>query len=123
MRCQHCGKTTRVIHTEQREDGTHRWMRCLSCHRPTRSLEVVVVSTARGEIQPRRKPGPPAGRPRPGGRAQGSRNGASVLTEDDVLRLRQEAAAGAMQRDLAKRYGIAEGTISRIVNRKAWGHI
>jgi plasmid maintenance system antidote protein VapI len=53
----------------------------------------------------------------------GSRNGASVLTEDDVIRLRRQAASGIPQKNLAREYGIAPETVSRIVTRKTWTHV
>jgi uncharacterized protein YjcR len=46
-----------------------------------------------------------------------------VLTEDDVIRLRQMAADGMPQRDIARIYGIMPNTVSRIVTRKTWTHI
>jgi uncharacterized protein YjcR len=46
-----------------------------------------------------------------------------VLTEEDVTRLRQMAADGMMQKEIARIYGIMPNTVSRIVNRKAWRHI
>lgn len=58
------------------------------------------------------------------GRAsRGSRHGLSHLTERDVLDIRQRHADGDTQRALAQRFGIAQGTISMIVNRKTWTHI
>jgi hypothetical protein len=105
MHCRHCGARTRVVVTEHRADGTHRWLRCLVCERSLRTRETFfnpMKSTYR---------------------ASGSRNGASVLTEADVVRLRNLAASGIPQKNLAKEYGIAVGTVSRIVTRKLWSHI
>ena len=39
MKCQHCGGRTRVVHTEQRPDGAHRWLRCLECDELQRTVE------------------------------------------------------------------------------------
>jgi len=69
------------------------------------------------------KPGPKPGTPKNGPRALGASNGASVLTEADVIRLRKLAALGTPQINLAKEYGIAAATVSRIVTRKAWSHV
>jgi len=99
--------------TEHRQDGTHRWLRCGACNASIRTLERY--------LHP--KPGPKPGTPRPGPRARGSSNGASVLTEDDVRRLRELASSGVTQRNLAREYGIAPATVSRIVTRKLWSHI
>lgn len=114
MRCRSCGGRTRVVHTQQKDDGAHRWLRCLECEALTRTLETYVLN---------HKPGPPPGRPKRGGIARGSRNANAVLTEDDVLHLRQEADQGALQEDLATKYGIHPDTVSRIVRRKLWRHV
>ena len=113
MRCQHCTGKTRVVATEHREDGTHRWLRCHQCDALTRTIERF--------LNP--KPGPKRGSQKSGPRALGSRNGASVLGEDDVIRLRDLASLGYLQKDLAKQYGIAPTTVSNIVTRKAWAHV
>ena len=39
MRCQHCTGKTRVVATEHREDGTHRWLRCHQCDALTRTID------------------------------------------------------------------------------------
>jgi hypothetical protein len=114
MRCNSCGSLTRVINTEHRDDGTHRWIRCTSCRSLLRTLETYIGP---------KKPGPSPGTPRNGVTAKGSRNAASVLTENDVNRLRQLAADGVMQKELARSYGIAPATVSRIITRKTWTHI
>jgi hypothetical protein len=114
MRCRSCGSRTRVVHTERRLDGNHRWLRCLSCDALTRTLETYFQNHKRG---------PEPGVPRPGARACGSRNAASVLSEDDVIRLRELSAKGIPNYRLAAEYGIAPATVSRIINRKVWTHI
>lgn len=113
MRCRTCGSCTRVVNTEHRPDGTHRWLRCTNCSSLTRTLETYLI----------KRTGPTPGTPRSGAIAKGSRNGASVLTEDDVIRLRCDAAAGVLQKQLAAQYGIAVATVSRIVTRKLWSHV
>lgn len=114
MRCRHCAGPTRVVATVHRDDGTHRWLRCLECGEPTRTLEIYHLNT---------KPGPPPGRPKRGTVARGSANGAAVLTEDDVRRLRDLAARGVPHKQLALKFGLHICTISRIVNRKLWAHV
>jgi DNA-binding CsgD family transcriptional regulator len=113
MRCRWCNGTTKVVHVTHRTDGTHRWLRCFDCNGSTRTVETYLIP----------KPGPPTGSKKSGPAANGSRNGASVLTEEDVTRLRQMAADGVMQKEIARIYGIMPNTVSRIVNRKAWRHI
>lgn len=39
MKCQFCGGRTRVVHTEQRRDGAHRWLRCHECDALQRTVE------------------------------------------------------------------------------------
>jgi len=113
MRCRWCNGKARVTHVTHRVDGTHRWLRCLACNGGFRTLETYLI----------RKPGPPLGSKRSGAAARGSRNAASVLTEDDVIRLRQMAADGVLQKEIARIYGIMPATVSRIVTRKTWTHI
>lgn len=114
MNCHRCGDPRfRVVNTEHRADGTYRWRRCRACDYLLRFREVPAPL----------KPGPLPGTPHLGVRAFGSRNGASVLTEDDVIRLRRLSTEGVPNYRLAKEYGIAPATVSRIINRKVWTHI
>jgi transcriptional regulator len=46
-----------------------------------------------------------------------------VLTEKDVRRLRRLVATGVLQKNIAKEFGIATATVSRIATRKLWAHI
>jgi len=55
--------------------------------------------------------------------ARGSGHGCAVLTEGDVLQIREEYAQGAMQLDLAGRFDVERSTIGAIVRRKTWRHI
>ena len=53
---------------------------------------------------------------------QGGRHGMSKLTETQVLKIR--ALSGeSTGRALAKQFGISEGQVSGIINRKVWTHI
>ena len=54
---------------------------------------------------------------------KGSRNGMAKLTEQDVLAIRAERAAGAKKADLAEKYGVCEFTIYLIYKRRIWRHI
>ena len=48
----------------------------------------------------------------------------SKLTEDKVRQIRSlYQNREANQYELAKRFGISQGTISEIINRKLWDHI
>lgn len=48
----------------------------------------------------------------------------AVLTAEKVLAMRAEYATGEWkQRDLAQKYGISQGTLCNIVNRKLWRHV
>lgn len=51
----------------------------------------------------------------------GSKNGQSKLTEDDVRQIRAMLAEGKKQSDIAKLFGVAQGNISMISSGKAWG--
>lgn len=52
--------------------------------------------------------------------ARGEKNGNSRLTADDVIAIR---AATGNQRDIAQRFGVAQGVVWSIIHRKTWRHI
>lgn len=52
--------------------------------------------------------------------AKGERHGCAKLNEADVSDIRSCLAAGAKGRDLAKRFGVSESTISLIKRGKKW---
>lgn len=54
---------------------------------------------------------------------RGTRAPSSKLSDDDVRSIRERAASGEKQKDLAAEYGVSEPTISEIVNRRTWGHL
>lgn len=54
---------------------------------------------------------------------KGSKNPCSKLTDVQVLDIRQRTSNGEKQKYLAKEYGIACGTLNRIVLRKSYGHL
>lgn len=74
-------------------------------------------------------PEPPSGEPPipdhygHGREAQGASHGMSKLTEQQVLEIRGRYEQGVRQRSLAEEFGVSQGAISNIVNRKTWTHI
>jgi hypothetical protein len=55
--------------------------------------------------------------------AFGEASGQARLSEADVRVAREMAHEGRPQQDIAERLGIAQSSVSRIVNRKNWTHI
>lgn len=49
--------------------------------------------------------------------------GVQKLDASRVLEIRARAAAGILHRCIAVDFGISEGTVSQIVNRKTWAHL
>jgi hypothetical protein len=111
MKCYHCGGDIYRTNNKQRNEQRHRWYRCYECDKTIHTVETYV------------KPGPAIGSKRTTAAAYGERNAASVLTAEDVLRLRQMSADGMLQKDIAVVFGIRPSYVSRIVNRHAWKHI
>lgn len=114
-----------AMETRQRPDGTvYRRRRCPECGLRAKTVEAFSEDVPYPTAKRRRKPGPQKGKAQPGvNRALGERNAASVLTAKDVRRLRQLAARGVLQKDIAAKFGIAAGTVSRIVRRELWAHV
>lgn len=54
---------------------------------------------------------------------RGESAGLAKLTEATVLEIRRLYAEGVPQIELAPRFGITQGNISKIVLRKSWSHI
>lgn len=61
-----------------------------------------------------------ADRQRDAGYGRGESNGRARLDAAQVAAIRAEAADGAKQRALARKYGVSFSTINKIVNRKSW---
>lgn len=99
MRCRYCDSRTRVVVTEHRPDGSHRWLRCLKCGASMRTLETL--------YQPPERVG----------------RGPSFLTSEDVRRIRSRAAAGVPQQILAAEYDLHRNTISLIIHRKRYANV
>lgn len=56
--------------------------------------------------------------------ARGERINTAKLTAEQVLRIRsQYAAGGVLQTELAVQYGVTQGLIGQIVNRRIWKHL
>jgi hypothetical protein len=121
MDCPKCnGRTTlRVVVTEHRADGTHRWRRCISCQFAQRTLECLFSPKPKPKPKPR--PGPEPGRELPS--TQGERNGCAVLTEQNIRDIRRLSEDGSSRRAIAAVYGVHPAHVSRIVNRKIWAHV
>lgn len=49
--------------------------------------------------------------------------GLQKLDAARVLDIRSRAASGVLQRSIATEFGISEGTVSQIVNRRTWAHL
>jgi hypothetical protein len=49
--------------------------------------------------------------------------GVQKLNAVQVIDIRARAAAGTLQRSLAADFGVSEGTVSQIVNRRTWAHL
>ena len=58
-----------------------------------------------------------------GTQQRGEGTGTSILTELEVLEIRQAHAAGATQYELSREYGVANQTISKVVRGKTWAHV
>jgi hypothetical protein len=48
---------------------------------------------------------------------------AAILTEEQVLEIRQKHSQKAKQNALAKEYNVSTACISNIISRKTWKHI
>ncbi|MGV8917819.1 MAG: NUMOD4 domain-containing protein [Pseudomonas sp.] len=53
----------------------------------------------------------------------GERNGGAKLTADAVMKIRAMRLTGLSLTTLAREFGVAFQTISKIVNRQSWSHI
>jgi hypothetical protein len=51
---------------------------------------------------------------------RGESNWAAKLTQDVIEHIAQQCASGASQREVARRFGVHQSTISRIVSGRAW---
>lgn len=54
---------------------------------------------------------------------RGAANGKSILTPDDVVRIRHRLAAGERQRSIAAAFGVTQCCISDINLGKTWSHL
>lgn len=58
-----------------------------------------------------------------GSTLQGSKRPNYILTERDVIKIKQGLAQGKTGRELAKTFGCSDVNISLIKNKKAWAHL
>ena len=58
-----------------------------------------------------------------GTQPRGAGHGRSKLTEDDVIQIRAEAAAGVTQIELSRMFRVSQPTISQIVRRVIWREV
>lgn len=56
-----------------------------------------------------------------GGRGEAHRN--AKLTADQVREIRELAASGLTQREIAARYGVRHTAIGKILRGERWGHL
>jgi hypothetical protein len=54
---------------------------------------------------------------------QGESHGNHILTEAEVLEIRELSATGVSVAELAEQFGVHKDTIYGIINRKSWRHI
>jgi len=54
---------------------------------------------------------------------KGEKAGNSKLMPDQIVEIRSACADGAIQRVLAKQYGVSQSLVSKIMLRKIWAHI
>ena len=54
---------------------------------------------------------------------QGEKNKNVKMTEELVLKLREDREQGCTYDDLKVKYGISKATVAQIVTRKTWTHI
>jgi len=114
MLCRSCSsKNTRVTCTEKSDTYTKRYCRCLDCGHKFRTIEKYESP----------KPGPPKNYNRPGRIARGSAHGSSILTEANVLEMRQLFRNGWTLQELKDKFGMSSSYISKIVNYKQWKHV
>lgn len=55
--------------------------------------------------------------------ARGERGASAKVNAEDVLAMREQAAAGVFHREIAERYGLSRRHVGDIINRVCWKHI
>lgn len=63
------------------------------------------------------------GRTSPNNPSLGSRNGSSKLTERDIPVIIRLYQSGLSQKDIGKKYGVSQRTISLVTRREKWKHV
>jgi len=95
----------KVINTEHRADGTHRWYRCPDCSSRIRTLEKILTTPPTRTL------------------LRGKDSPSAVLTDEKVRRLKQQRRNGADLAMLAAEYNISLSHVARIANGKYWSHV
>jgi len=112
VHCPNCrSANTKVSSTDRYDTYTKRYCQCFDCNKKFLTIERY-LQYQRG--------------PKRGGKladTQGSKNGNSVLTEQNILDIRKLKSEGKSNRAIAVIYGIDSGHVSRIVNYKVWAHV
>jgi ribosomal protein S25 len=63
-------------------------------------------------------------RTKPKSRPRGEAHRKSILTEDQVRKIREEYALGGItQQGLADKYGVSVASVNGIVTKRAWIHV
>jgi DNA-binding CsgD family transcriptional regulator len=115
MKCRHCNSiNTRVTATEHHGNESWRYCRCLDCEAHYKTIETYAI-LKRGSI--------PGVRQHVNCRKRGVDIGTSVLTEENVVEIRRRATENQTYVQIAKRFGIHQNTVYRIVKRKLWAHV
>jgi hypothetical protein len=52
--------------------------------------------------------------------ARGEEHGRAKLKEEDLVEIRRQVASGESQRTVARRFGVAQVTVGRVVRRETW---
>ena len=58
-----------------------------------------------------------------GRQARGSRMGTAKLSDDEIRSIRNCVKAGQKQRDVAKRFGVSQSSVSLIALGRTWAHV
>ena len=115
MKCRHCNSiNTRVTATEHHGNESWRYCRCLDCKAHYKTIETYAV-LKRGSI--------PGVKQHPNCHVKGEQVGTAVLTEANILEIRRLAFDNQTYVQIAKRFGIHQNTVYRIVKRKSWTHV
>lgn len=54
---------------------------------------------------------------------RGERHGGSKLRDDDVRMIRRALASGLVQAEVARQFGVSQGTVAHIATGRKWSHV